>query len=411
MLHENHPLGREETNLLEGDLFRHLLSEIPPEDNLEPLNPEDCLFFDIETTGLSSDTSFLFLIGCICRDDTSWRLHQFFIRMVQEEKELLSSFLKLAKNCRALVHFNGNTFDLPFLRGRAAANHIDAGLDDFISIDLYQHFRPLRRKLHLPHMNQSFLEKQAGWMREDTLSWKEVVHLFWTYAAQIQSNQLSGLSLKLPSGQLSTQELLLRHNHDDLTGMLHVLKLESCMALFSGQISSNVTAEESDDHAFLNIHFQLPHPLPKALELSIDLPDGGQCFLHVLTIHGKLQIPFFTGTLRYFLPDYKNYYYLPVENQVVHKSVASYVAKEYREKAKPENCFVTKNGRFLPSPNFRPGNRPDNEAERSMLAGPPFAPMFRKSHESKEGYFEYTSDLGQKQDVILPYIKLLLRQM
>ncbi|MCD7744877.1 MAG: ribonuclease H-like domain-containing protein [Lachnospiraceae bacterium] len=416
MLHTVHALDAEETRLLEEESFRSLLGTVSSEKGIEAVNPEDCLFFDIETTGLSSDTSFVFLIGCICSDGTCWYLHQFFIRLVHEEKELLSSFLELAGTYRVLVHFNGTTFDLPFLRGRAAANHLEdsdtvLSEDERCSIDLYQHFRPLRRKLQLAHMNQSFLEQQADWMREDTLSGREVVTRFWAYAAAA------------PDKQPELQALLLKHNHDDLAGMLHVLKLEAYLALFSGRIASNVIAEESGNQTVLNLRFQLQLPLPKPIGQSVLLSDGAQCFLHADAALGTLQIPFYTGTLRYFISDYKNYYYLPFENQIVHKSVASYVAKEYREKARPDNCFVEKEGRFLPLPKLR--QRPENERDRSLLSQPPFAPVFRESYESKEHYFEYNftnnSENHSKNDsesvpggwpeALTLYTRLLLRQI
>lgn len=70
----------------------------PPDaapEELSDASLKSCLFFDIETTGLSASTSFIFLIGCISFENGKWILHQFFIRMVQEEKQLLSSFFEL----------------------------------------------------------------------------------------------------------------------------------------------------------------------------------------------------------------------------------------------------------------------------------------------------------------------------
>ncbi|MDD6037929.1 MAG: hypothetical protein PUD20_03895 [bacterium] len=55
----------------------------------------------------------------------------------------------------------------------------------------------------------------------------------------------------------------------------------------------------------------------------------------------RLRIPMYQGMVRMYFSDYKNYYYLPLEDQAIHKSVAQYVDKEHRQKATPENCYTT----------------------------------------------------------------------
>ena len=39
-------------------------------------------------------------------------------------------------------------------------------------------------------------------------------------------------------------------------------------------------------------------------------------------------------TLKYFYDNYKDYFYLPKEDTAIHKSVATYVDKDFRQKAK-----------------------------------------------------------------------------
>jgi hypothetical protein len=56
------------------------------------------------------------------------------------------------------------------------------------------------------------------------------------------------------------------------------------------------------------------------------------------------------ATLKYFYPDYKNYYYLPNEDYAIHKSVGQYVDKEHRQTAKASNCYIKKEGIFIPLP-------------------------------------------------------------
>ena len=50
--------------------------ETYPLDRIGP--KEQLLFFDIETTGFSGDTSQLYLIGCVYHDGFGWKLIQWF---------------------------------------------------------------------------------------------------------------------------------------------------------------------------------------------------------------------------------------------------------------------------------------------------------------------------------------------
>ena len=60
---------------------------------LERIAPrEDILFFDIETTGFSGDTSQLYLIGCVYFDGFGWRMIQWFADTRDSEPQLLDAF-------------------------------------------------------------------------------------------------------------------------------------------------------------------------------------------------------------------------------------------------------------------------------------------------------------------------------
>ena len=61
-----------------------------------------------------------------------------------------------------------------------------------------------------------------------------------------------------------------------------------------------------------------------------------------------LRIPLYEGELKYFYPDYKNYSYLPAEDNAIHKSVAVYVDKSQRMPATAATCYTRKAGSFLP---------------------------------------------------------------
>jgi hypothetical protein len=83
------------------------------------LLPEGLLFLDLETTGLGSFP--LFLAGLLIRRGPALSLRQYLARTYAEEGAVISLFLAEAGRSDALASFNGKSFDLPYLRARAAA--------------------------------------------------------------------------------------------------------------------------------------------------------------------------------------------------------------------------------------------------------------------------------------------------
>jgi len=84
-----------------------------------PFQPEDILVFDIETTGLGHSP--LFLIGTLSWEDDDLVVRQYFARSYAEEAAVTSLFIEEAREKRLLVSYNGKSFDLPYIRTRAAA--------------------------------------------------------------------------------------------------------------------------------------------------------------------------------------------------------------------------------------------------------------------------------------------------
>ena len=84
------------------------------------LRCEDLLFLDLETTGLGNLP--LFLIGTMVWEDGGFVVRQYFARDYSEERAILTLWSQVAADRRLLVSFNGKSFDVPFLRVRAAGN-------------------------------------------------------------------------------------------------------------------------------------------------------------------------------------------------------------------------------------------------------------------------------------------------
>lgn len=362
-------------------------------------NPSSSLFFDIETTGFSPSSSVVFLIGALRFSEGSWILTQFLSENPQEEKTILDAFLSLASGYDTLVHFNGSTFDLPYIAKKAAQHHTVHTLEKFGTLDLYQSFRSLGKRLGLSRMNQRAIESFLGWEREDKLTGKDMVSLYPKFAA---------------CGEPRIRDLLLLHNHDDMIGMTKLLQLGAYTKLFHGDIlrinsaccvppscgisTESHRAQQNTPQACLSIEFTLKNPLPAPL--CIDMFDtqtnGSLDFPFILSAKkdcAVLSTPFVCGILCYFFPDWKNYYYLPLEDQAIHKSVAGYVDSAYRTPAKASNCYIKKESVFLPQPNGL------------------FTPSFRHSFSEKNTYFEFTDSFLSDNEKLFSYLQAVLRHI
>ena len=99
---------------------------------------EELLFFDIETTGFSGDYNQVYLIGCVYFTETSAHFIQWFADSKEAETEVIDTFFAFANNYQTLVHFNGDTFDIPFIEKRCHALRLPHSFDHLESIDIYK---------------------------------------------------------------------------------------------------------------------------------------------------------------------------------------------------------------------------------------------------------------------------------
>lgn len=319
-------------------------------------------FFDIETTGLSAKTASIYLIGAMHYDRAAgnWALTQWFADDYRSEPKILEAFLSYLEDFTYLYHFNGCTFDIPFVTAKCEKHEISpspkvsAMLENTISsqtcdpvpanIDLLKEIRPFKKRLGLAKANQSFLERWVGLNREDIYNGGQLIKVYSEYMQQKILHKEKGAEL---------EKLLLLHNHDDIAGMIHVCSMLSYRDFFAPPEPKTVTVSNlASDRLTIELPVQLPrkvtleHPFPTA-DTEGPQPENG-----ILTLDktaATLSLPLYHGTLKYFFPDHKDYYYLPQEDTAIHKSVAQFVDASCRQKATVANCYTKKEGVFLPS--------------------------------------------------------------
>ena len=323
----------------------------------------DIIFFDIETTGLSHTSSRVYLIGAVTFENTDWKFTQFLAEKdsSSEEQALLTAFASFAHHKKCFIHYNGSSFDIPYLKDRYTFYGILSPFGTAGSLDLYQTLRPLRPYLQLENFRQKSLEPLAGYHRNDTLDGKELIKVFQAFSLQNTE---------------PARKLLLLHNHDDLEGMTFLLAFLALAEVFRGNFDSltwkPVTARSIDGLLTDEILFQIEMGKDFPSDLTFSFEDGK------MTVHKNLcriKLPLLEGTLKYFYPDHKNYYYLPAEDEAIHKSVGTYVDPHCRVQAKACNCYKNVSGYFL------------------KACGTPSLPLFRPAFKSNDIYVLWNNSL------------------
>jgi uncharacterized protein YprB with RNaseH-like and TPR domain len=140
--------------------------------------PQDVLFMDLESTGLAGSP--LFLIGTMTWEGDGLVVRQFFARDYSEEGAVISHFVRVGCGKKLLVSFNGKSFDVPYVRVRAAAVGVPFQLDAE-HFDLLHVCRRIWRGV-LPNCRLQTLERRiCGRHRHSDIPGSEIPEAYHEY--------------------------------------------------------------------------------------------------------------------------------------------------------------------------------------------------------------------------------------
>lgn len=332
--------------------------------------PEKTLFFDIETTGLSADYSQVYLIGAVCLQDGQWKMTQWFSDTVRSEKDVLKAFFAYLKGFDTLIHFNGDTFDIPYLTKRAKHHQISHTFDHVESIDIYKRIKPYKKLLNLENVKQKTVEAFLGIEREDLYSGGQLIEVYYDYLETHEDNLFHLLTL---------------HNEDDLKGMPSILSILHYPDFLQGSFRLLYPPALLGDCQALRLTCRGESTLPSGLENETQY---WRFYAEGDTL--TMDITLYNGPCKYFYPNPKDYYYLPMEDTAIHKSVAEFVDKGYRQKATAKTCYTKKCGCFLP--------------QKQPLC----SPVFQLEYKDKITYTEYNERTFEDASILSEYIRNVL---
>lgn len=309
--------------------FRHFSTEI---------DIRKILFFDIETTGLSANTSHVYLIGIAHYVEHSWKLIQFFAQSFQDELLILKSFLSYTKDFSYLVSYNGETFDIPYLQALCKKYYLDEDLQHLQSVDIYKHIRPYKKYLPVENLKQVSVEALFDIRREGDFSGGELIHTYHQYL----KNQAEDLF-----------DLILKHNFYDLQGLLHIAQLLALPSLTPNALTYH-------DCDIRENRVTIRYKKPDGWDIPLYYTRSLQEYLDI-SCHTRHEIIFYTENeflmievpslymeaFSYF-ENYKDYEYLIYENMPIHKSLSAFVDKSAKRKIKKEEAYIKKTSKYLP---------------------------------------------------------------
>ncbi|MCR5102145.1 MAG: hypothetical protein K6B41_12380, partial [Butyrivibrio sp.] len=192
-------------------------------------------------------------------------------------------------------------------------------------------------------------------------------------------------------------KLLILHNIEDLRGMLSLLKMMSYYDFFES--IKNIPTCTFNDGEASNKDINLPVRAVKVganyyndhhgnrrqevvMNLSIEADLPVEIKMNYEGMHFKaegnsamLRVPLLESELKYYYANYKDYFYLPGEDQALHKSIAAFVDKARRTQATAATCYTRKFSQYL--------------REWDLI----FTPFFKKDYHDKELYFELDDNI------------------
>ena len=166
---------------------------------------ENFLFIDIETLGLKGVP--LILIGVARVESKQILVDQYLLRNLEEESAALDAFLSHVDEGTVFVSFNGQTFDVPYIKDRLRHHGLKGNIQRY-HLDLL-HFSRRTWKSKLPNCQLQTLEKYLfDFEREDDVPSSMVPSFYKTY------DETGNIGPLIP---------IVEHNREDVITLARIL--------------------------------------------------------------------------------------------------------------------------------------------------------------------------------------------
>jgi len=282
------------------------------------------MFMDIETTGFSRTYDSVYLVGFLYEDGEGFVMEQLLAESLQEEPDLLKLTTERFQDFACGITYNGDTFDFPFLKERGQRLCLGTWPRIEISVDLLRRYRPYAKFFAWSDMRLKTLERYLGICREDIFGGGQLIEVYHEYVR---------------TGDPRLEKVLLLHNYEDVLNMPQLLQIEEMWQCWQQCLVTGAVLDGKQ----LTVEVDRPWPM------SIEVVQGPwQISLQAGELNARITGRPEKDCLRYYLPNYKDYYYLPDTEEIVHKSLADHIPRGMRKQATPAVCYLLRQGEFFP---------------------------------------------------------------
>lgn len=163
------------------DVDMQALARQGRDERLGSQSARDFLFIDTETTGMGGAGALVFLAGVARFEGASLRLRQFLLPSPVYEGGLMGGLAEEIQRSRALVSYNGKSFDVPALEARSILSRANLPLRSLPHLDLLHPNRRLFRGIFESHRLPEVEVRLLGFEREDDCPSAEVPGLYFAF--------------------------------------------------------------------------------------------------------------------------------------------------------------------------------------------------------------------------------------
>lgn len=335
---------------------------------LEHYFDENTVFFDIECTGLSPRKSYIYMIGYALRLGNCINITQLLAKNESEELEIIKEFENVIQNYERLLGFNSTRFDEHFIIERCRKYKFNTKIKSKKHIDMYLATTKAKCLINLPNYKQKTIEQFLGLNREDKYNGGELIPVYMHYSIL---------------NDLESKDLILLHNLEDIKGMISIVDILTYKDLLNCDLHYvNHNIEDNKLRCEIKSDISIPNTINKSREYGLYIIKHDRIYV---------TLNLYKGELNYYLPDYKNYYYIASEDMIIPKSLGENMDKNERKPASKKNCKVKKEGLYLQLPLKL-------EVQNKHI--------FKASFDAKEAYID-VNDISD--DILIKITKYMLK--
>lgn len=296
------------------------------EKNKYPFLRPNSLYFDIETTGfIKQANSNLYMIGMFYLENEILNYIFLFANEDNEEALLLHKFNEILKDFNTIVTFNGNTFDIPYIKWKYDKYNMPNYLADKENIDILKDIRRYGKHLPLPNCRQKSIEEFLGLKRQDPFNGGQLIDKY-------------KLFLLTKNSKLESQ--ITTHNFEDLSGMAYISNIYNYLLPENWTFNKIINTSQSIDIMYKSSNSFIT-PYENYIEdFCISFYDDNII----------ISLPVEISEKKMYFNDYENYIYLISEDIAIHKSIGNFVDSKNKINANKNNAYTRKIDRYIKLP-------------------------------------------------------------